>query len=104
MSIALIPNKEVECIVNSFHRVFSTGDINKLTHKAYRFINLSSGFIAHFNVHGFRENYRDVEYFKGYILKMQKFNQWNNFFLRDANYGYYMQKKEIYNRICQLIA
>lgn len=101
--LAPIPKKQVNSIVNSFRRVFEQGDIDKLTKAAYNFIMLSSGFIAHYDINGFKSVYEDVDLFKQDILSNQRMNQWANFREGEPNYDYYMQKRDIYNHICRLI-
>jgi hypothetical protein len=76
-------------------------NINQLTDKAYKFLYLSSGFIAHYDREGFKSNYREPGSLKAEILNYQPHNQWGNFTPRDADYEYYMQKKRIYNGICE---
>ena len=94
---------QVKRIVNSFSKVFKTGEIDNLNKQAYDFINLSSGFIAHYNLFGFRDYYSNVELLKHEILGHRPYNQWRNFYPADIDYDYYMQKREIYNQICDLI-
>jgi hypothetical protein len=94
---------QIKLIVNSFKKVFNTGDINHLTKQAYNFIYLASGFIAHCDLFGFRAEYENVNDLKQDILRNQGMNQWNNFRQGERDYEYYMQKKEIYNKIVELI-
>lgn len=95
--------RQITLIVNSFKRVFEQNDIDQLTKQAYNFIYLASGFIAHYNLYGFRETYRNVSDLKTDILRNAGMNQWSNFREGERNYEYYMQKKEIYNKILDLI-
>ena len=90
-------------ILNSFKRVFSKNDSNYLTQQAYKFISLAYGFIAHYNLGGFRCEYEDVNSLKRNILRNKEMNQWSNFRPGEENYDYYMSKKELYNKICDLI-
>jgi hypothetical protein len=76
-------------------------DINKLTYLAYKFIMLSSGFIAHDNLYGFRDAYCNVGDLKAALLRNQDHNQWSNFRPGEDHYDYYMQKRDIYNCICE---
>jgi hypothetical protein len=75
-------------------------NIDDLTDKAYRFLNLSSGFIAHYNKFGFMDYYREPGSLKKDILANQNRNQWGNFQPGERGYEYYMQKKNIYNAVC----
>lgn len=80
-------------------------DINKLNQKGYKFISLASGFIAHYDLHGFKSEY-DPKNNNGQpllaneILMNQRNNQWGNFLPNDKGYEYMMQKKRIYNKVC----
>jgi hypothetical protein len=47
----------VRAITNNVKLVFKTGDINKLNGSAYKFIINYHGFIAHYNLGGFRDVY-----------------------------------------------
>ncbi len=47
----------VKAIVNNVKLVFRTGDIEKLNGTAYRFIILYMGFIAHYDIYGFKAAY-----------------------------------------------
>ena len=100
--LTLKTDKEVSGIYRSFTRIFKHGDMKNLTKNAYNFIMLSSGFIAHYNIHGFRETYEDVGHFASKILSNQQYNQWDNFRPGERDYEYNMQKKFIYNDICNL--
>jgi hypothetical protein len=51
-------------------------NIDSLTDKAYSFLNLSSGFIAHYNKSGFMDYYREPGSLKKDILNNQRNNQW----------------------------
>jgi hypothetical protein len=73
-------------------------DIKQLNKQGYKFINLASGFIAHYDLRGFIAYYEDYS-LAHEIKENASFNQWNNFHEGDENYEYYMSKKDIYNRI-----
>jgi len=93
--------RQKSLIVNSFKRVFQTGNIDHLTTPAYKFIMLASGFIAHYNLHGFQDYYRDTSLLKQDILQNKNINQWRNFQPGEADYEYYQAKAGIYNAIAQ---
>ena len=59
-------------------------NIDDLTDKAYRFFNLSSGFIAHYNRFGFMEHYREPGSLKQDIQAHQNHNQWGELPARRA--------------------
>lgn len=44
-------------IVADFRRLLETGDMSKLTPRLYNCLTLSGGFIAYFNIDGFRAHY-----------------------------------------------
>lgn len=98
----LLTLRQTDLIVSSVRKVFETNDINHLTNSAYKFVSLSSGFIAHFNLYGFRDAYANVNRLKHQLAQNYNSNQWNNFRAGERDYEYMMQKKEIYNRICAL--
>jgi len=51
------PPYNVKAIVNNVKLVFKTHNINKLNKPAYTFITLYHGFIAHYDLGGFRSTY-----------------------------------------------
>jgi hypothetical protein len=90
-------------IVSSFKRIFQTNDINNLTPTAYRYIYQAGGFIAHYNLHGFRDAYQNVSDLKQDILQNQQINRWSNFYPGEENYDYYQSKGEVYAEIVRLL-
>ena len=95
-----ITEKQKSLIVNNIVR--SCDDISKLNGTGYKYIYLASGFIAHYNIHGFKANYNLVDC--GYsladaILANEHANRWNNFNPGDKHYHYYKSKADIYSRI-----
>ena len=102
MALTLKTPRQEQLIVASVRKVLQTGDIEYLTKQAYDFIMLSSGFIAHYNLYGFMEEYRDVEKLRRELLANQRHNQWFNFNSSDKDYSYMMQKKHIYNNLCEV--
>jgi len=95
-------------------------DIDKLTFRGYDFLYQASNFIAHYNVHGFKDYYQQEgeevkrvsqhgvtqvpaksggEMLALDIVRFQRDNQWRNFTTQDRDYEYMMQKKRIYNTI-----
>lgn len=102
MALQLKTPRQEQLIVASVRKVFQTGDIGYLTKQAYNFIMLSNGFIAHYNLYGFIEEYRNIENLRRNILTNRQNNQWNNFSSFDENYSYMMQKKRIYNNLCDV--
>lgn len=97
----LLTQSQINGIVRSVKSVFVHDDINKLTKSAYNFIMLSSGFIAHYDLYGFRMEYRDVYALAENLIRNYDANQWNNFRPGERDYEYYMQKKQIYNQLVE---
>ena len=87
-------------VVNNIVR--ATKDITKLNKVGYNFIYLACGFTAHYNMFGFIDYYEYSDLALD-IIHNKRINQWNNFNVGDQNYDYYMERKEIYNRICVAI-
>lgn len=59
--------ENVKAILNNIELVLKTKDSAKLNGTAYTFIMNISGFIAHYDLHGFRANYEDL---RGLINKL----------------------------------
>ena len=74
-------------------------DIDKLNSRGYKYLYLCSGFIAHYNVHGFKDHYSGVSLTKD-ILNNEGSNKWLNFREGDRDYHYYKSKAAVYIRIC----
>lgn len=49
-------------IIKNIDSVFAKKDISILEQKSYEFLMLMSGFIAHYNIHGFIYAYQDLRY------------------------------------------
>ena len=80
-------------------------DITYLSLEAYRWLNLRAGFISHFDLDGFIENYQSSLNLQENILANQIHNTSCNRSKKDKDYPYYVQQCEIYQQIVeQLIA
>lgn len=73
-------------------------DINKLNKRGYDFLYLASGFIAHYNLEGFKAYYSEHSLQKD-IESNAKANQWNNFRNGERDADYYYAKRDCYNMI-----
>jgi len=98
--IPAITEKQKSLIVNNI--VKACDDIHKLNGTGYKYIYLASGFIAHYNINGFKANYDLVDC--GYsladaILANAAANRWDNFNPGNDNYEYYKSKADVYKRI-----
>jgi hypothetical protein len=83
--------------------VKAAGNINNLTKRAYNYLYQARNFIAHVNKLGFMEHYEEPGSLKKDIFEYQRDNQYFNFHPGMENYDYYMQKKKIYNTICDCL-
>jgi hypothetical protein len=90
---------EIKAILKSIREVFEYRNIEYLTKSAYGYLYLCSGFIAHYNLNGFRDAYRNIETLREALFSNEPMNQWRNFLPEDHDYEYMMQKRNIYNRI-----
>jgi hypothetical protein len=91
-----ITEKQKSLIVNNI--VKACDDIEKLNGTGYKYIYLASGFIAHYNINGFKGHYSSNDLAMD-ILRNADSNRWNNFREGDANYHYYKSKADVYKRI-----
>ena len=57
-----------KALIKNIDLVFKTGDIEKLSKSAYNFINTQSGFIAHYDLYGFKDYYQDLRDFTAALL------------------------------------
>lgn len=95
----VMTDKEIELTVDNV--VKACKDISKLNKRGYNFLYLANGFIAHYDIHGFRHEYKYGVNLKDDILRHQRMNQHNNFLPGQEAYEYCMAKKRCYNRICE---
>ena len=102
MNKPLVPMtlRQMKMIANNIRKVIATANIDHLTKQSYNFLYLSSGFIAHYNLYGFRAEYENTNRLANHIMDNQPHNQWNNFRPGEKDYDYYMAKKECYNMVC----
>lgn len=74
-------------------------DINKLNGTGYKFLNLCSGFIAHYNLEGFKAYYAEPGSLQDDIEIYARQNQWSNFRAGERDADYYHSKRDCYNMI-----
>lgn len=74
-------------------------DISKLNRTGYGFINLASGFIAHYNLEGFKAAYSEPGSLQRDIEANARQNQWSNFRTGERDADYYHSKRDTYNKI-----
>jgi len=91
-----IDKKQAQLIIKNI--IKACKDISKLNNTGYKFIINCSGFIAHYDLQGFIQNYQ-CESLKSHILHFRNQNQWANFRIGEPNAEYYHSKRDIYNEI-----
>lgn len=96
MALAPLTERQKTLIVNNV--VKACKNINSLNKTGYQYINLCSGFIAHYDLYGFQDFYSDNS-LKQDIISFAGQNQWKNFRPGERDYEYYMAKADVYNRI-----
>lgn len=97
--MALIPLTERQKVLIVSNVVKACKNIDNLNKTGYKYINLCSGFIAHYDLYGFIAAYDQPGSLKRDILSYAGQNQWKNFRLGERDYEYYMAKADVYNRI-----
>lgn len=96
MLTPLTPRQQT-LIVNNV--VAACENIEKLNKTGYKFIMNASGFIAHYDLYGFRATYSEYGTLARDIRRNARNNQWDNFRPSDRDYAYYMSKRDTYNKI-----
>lgn len=106
MAIELKTERQERMIVANL--ILASKDITRLSRQAYKWISICCGFIAEYNHHGFvtayHKDYNCYDESLGEAIKRnQDNNQWQNFQPSHPDYEYMMQKKRMYNQICEAI-
>ena len=76
-------------------------DITCLSLEAYRWIHIKAGFIAHYDLEGFIEEFQTCQNLRDNILANQIHNTSCNRSRKDKDYPYYMQQCEMYQQIVE---
>ena len=97
--MALTPLTERQKALIVSNLVKACRNIDNLNKTGYKYINLCSGFIAHYDLYGFISAYSEPNSLKRDIISYAGQNQWNNFRPGERDYDYMMAKKDVYNRI-----
>ena len=100
MSLTPLTERQKSLIVSNV--VKACKDITQLNKTGYRYLNLCSGFIAHYDLYGFIDFYTHVN-LKNDLVGFAGQNQWKNFRPGERDYEYYMSKADVYNRILEEI-
>ena len=96
MSLTPLTERQKSLIVSNV--VKACKDITQLNKTGYRYLNLCSGFIAHYDLYGFIDFYTHVN-LKYDLVGFAGQNQWKNFRPGERDYEYYSSKADVYNRI-----
>ncbi len=56
-------------VVRKFRKVIESRDMNLMDKELYQFLNLYCGFIAHYNIYGFRETYAPPREFADVFIR-----------------------------------
>lgn len=102
MRIAPLTLRQHKLIVNNIVRACEC--IEVLNSTGYKYINLCCGFIAHYNLEGFKDAFRKHGSLREAILSNVHANMWHNFRPTDEHYDYYMSKASVYRDIVEQIA
>jgi hypothetical protein len=102
MALTPLTERQKSLIVSNV--VKACRDIDNLNKTGYNFINLCSGFIAHYDLYGFISAYSEPGRLKRDIVSYAGQNQWKNFRPGERDYEYYQAKADVYNRILEQIA
>ena len=93
-----------DAIIKNIDIVLKTRDIEKLSNTAYKFVMNISGFIAHYNLNGFKCSYRNVDDLERGIresIDTRDPNRYINdkFFSGCEQSEYYAEKSRILNHL-----
>ena len=78
--------------------IAACGNIEKLNKRGYDFLYLCSGFIAHYDLEGFKDYYRDNSLIADIEANYAQ-NQWRNYRTGERFADYYHSMRDIYNAI-----
>ena len=96
MSLTPLTPRQQALIVSNVLK--ACNDIEKLNSMGYKYLYLCSGFIAHYNLQGFKAYYAEHS-LKRDIESNYRQNQWRNFSSGEENAAYYHSKRDVYNAI-----
>lgn len=91
-------------VVNNFRKVIESRDIHHMTKELYEFLNLYCGFIAHYNINGFKSTYtRPRDFAEVFIRHFDKSHRYfsgiypcNEEIYKDAGFTKAQIKREFY--------
>ena len=93
-----------DAIIENIDTVLKTRDIEKLSNTAYKFVMNISGFIAHYNLNGFKCSYRNVDDLESGIresIDTREHNRYidKGYFSECEQSEYYAEKSRILNHL-----
>jgi len=109
MSKQTIKPLNVKALLNNLNLVMKTRNIDKLNKPTYTQVSLMSGFIAHYNLYGFRDTYRCIGDLICDLANSADFRDAERY-IRDPwfaeEYGtdYCQSKVDFYNGIVKIVA
>jgi len=56
-------------VIKNFKEVIETRNIDKMNKELYEFLHLHCGFIAHYNINGFKDTYRNPQEFAEVFIR-----------------------------------
>lgn len=102
MALTPITQKQSLNIANNIAKVIKKQDMELLSSASYKFISICSGFIAHYDLQGFKNHYsNNVMQFAGEILNFKSISGKTNYREGEKNYEYYKSKADTYILICE---
>jgi hypothetical protein len=78
-------------------------NIQLLNATGYKFLYLCGGFIAHYNIDGFKSHYQAHGSLVRALYRNESINQWGNFRIGELDAEYYHSKRDTYNLVMQAL-
>ena len=104
MALQPITQKQSTLIAKNIAKVIKKNDMDLLSKSSYNYISICSGFIAHYNLQGFKDHYSSdasVLDFYNDIIDSKSMSGRTNYNVGEKNYEYYKSKADTYLLICQ---
>lgn len=96
-------NKKVQLLANNLKRILKDRNMERLQKKLYEFIHLNCGFIAHYDLNGFKATYYDGDEYVGFLERLKQ--GCSNIYACDLedNYNYGYTNKEVKEALAELL-
>lgn len=89
MPVRNYPNPDPKAVLRNIADVLANQDMNRLEKPAYQILNLHCGFIAHYDLEGFKAVYRDhLDDFVGFFLASHLGQGWDTWLDNPKSYLY----------------